>query len=297
MILTGESMITEAVIKAISRTCDPRLKEILECFVRYSHAFVREVHLTSEEYEKGIRFLADLGHYTNDTRNEMVQAGDVLGISSLVMLLHNPLSDIESAVALLGPFYRGNAPMCERDESISRMETEGEEMIVSGHVLDIDGTPLQGAVVDIWQASPIGLYDNQDPTQPDMNMRGRFTTAKDGTFRFRTLKPKGYPVPTDGPIGRFLEAQGRHAFRPAHLHFVVSAEDHETLITQVYTDSEKAMVEDVVFGVTVPLVGDYRLHQTLEEGVPPGVTAPYYTLEYDFKLKPGVRTFPAPPIA
>lgn len=296
MILENEQQVTQAVLGALQNTSDPRMKQIFEAFTRHAHAFVREVKLTQPELEAGLSFLASLGHYTNDVRNEMVQASDVFGISSLVALLHNPLTEIESPSTIMGPFYRGRAPECLRDESISRMQTSDPQLIIYGQCLSSDGTPLADALVDVWQASPQGLYENQDADQPDMNLRGKFRTDAQGYYRLVTLKPGGYPVPTDGPIGRLLEAQGRHAMRPAHVHFIVSAPQHQTLITQLYIDDEKALAEDVVLAVTAPLVGTDMLHPKVDHTTPDKVTAPYYQVKFDLHLKPGIPVFPTPPI-
>lgn len=296
MIIEHESMVTDAVLRAMANTRDPRLKQIMDAFVRHSHAFLREVRPTEEEFERGLRFIAALGHHTHETNNEVVLAADVVGISTLVTLLNKPLSQVESAAALLGPFYRANAPECALGDTIARSDTPGSPLLVSGQVRDVDGTPLAGAVVDVWQASPIGLYENQDPHQENMNLRGRFRTDADGRFHFCSVRPAGYPVPTGGPIGELLVAQQRHPYRPAHMHFVVSAEGHETLITQVFADDSDVLQSDVVFGVTAPLVGTYRRHDRIDGPVPEGVEAPYHTLDYDFVLRKGVPTFPIPPI-
>lgn len=297
MILENEAMVTQAALKALANTRNPRLKAIFESLVRHAHAFAREVRLTEEELHSGLRTLAEFGHYTTDTRNEMVQLSDILGISSLVSLMHHPLSDIESPATVMGPFYRGNAPEYNLGGSIVLDREGGEQLVVRGTCRSSDDTPLPGALLDIWQASPAGFYENQQPTQPDMNFRGRFRTDPAGEYRFVTLMPAGYPVPTDGPLGRVLEAQGRHAFRPAHIHFIVSAPGHATLITQLYLDDEKALNEDVVLAVTRPLVGSSILKDTIGADTPDGVQTPYRETTFDFKLAPGTPTFPVPPIA
>ena len=296
MIIENEGMVTEAVRHATAHTKDARLREIVDLFVKHAHAFLREARPTDKEFEAGLRFIAALGHHTHETNNEVVLASDVFGLSTLVKLLNHPLQAGPTASALLGPFYRGNAPWCEPGDNIARSATPGPALLVSGEVRDVDGAALAGAVVDVWQASPVGFYENQDPHQENMNLRGRFRTDAEGRYRFRSVKPAGYPVPTNGPVGRLLEAQQRHPFRPAHLHFIASAEGHETLITQVFADDDERLTSDVVFGVVAPLVGTFRRHDRVGPNAPPDIEVPYYTLEYDLVLAKGVPSFPTPPI-
>ncbi|XVQ07399.1 dioxygenase [Spirillospora sp. CA-255316] len=286
MIIENETMVTDAVIRALRGTPDPRHHDVYASLVRHLHAFVRDVRLTQDELETAVRFLASLGHYTNNSRNEMMQAFDVLGVSTLVALLHHPLTEVETAAAVMGPFYRAEpAPLCESGESISRGDDEGEPLVVEGICRSAHGQPIEGAMVEVWQASPGGLYDNQDPSMPHMNFRGRFASDEEGRYRFATLRPAGYPVPTDGPIGALLDSQRRHPFRPAHIHFIVHAPGFETVITQLYVDEIKALEEDVVFAVTPPLIAE----AVARAG---GVT----TIAYDFTLKPGESVLPQAPI-
>lgn len=293
MIIDSADAVTPAVLYALRNTPNERMRIVYASLTKHLHAFVRDVGLTQDELEAGVAFLAELGHYTNDVRNEMMQASDVFGVSSLVSLLHHPLSEVETAAAVMGPFYRAKpAPWCAPGESISRGVNEGTRLDVHGRCTSATGDPIVGAVVDVWQASPQGKYDNQDPTMPDLNFRGKFRSDKDGRYHLSTLRPAGYPVPTDGPIGVLLENQARHAFRPAHIHFIVSAAGYETLITQLYVDEEKALEEDVVFGVTPPLVAEAR--PTLQVG---GNSDPGgHEVEFDIALKPGESVLPTPPI-
>jgi catechol 1,2-dioxygenase len=167
--------------------------------------------------------------------------------------------------------------------------------LVSGKVLDAAGKPIEGVEVDVWQSSPIGLYENQDDTQADMNLRGKFTTDAQGRFSFRSVKPAGYPVPTDGPVGDMLRAQSRHPYRPAHIHFLGFKPGFKTLITQVFVDDDQHLSSDAVFGVTRALIGDYRRH---DSGAPPApdIKAPWYTLDYSFVMEAGEAKLPVPPI-
>ena len=290
-IIDGEESVTAVVQAAMANTADPRLRQIVAAVVEHAHALIRELDLTTEEFEAGIRFLTLLGQQTNDCHNEVVLAADVLGISTLVAMRNHPDCDGQTAAALLGPFWRADAPVCANGENIARCDMPGPVMDVSGTVTDIAGKPLAGAIVDVWQASPVGLYENQDPHQPEMNLRGRFRTDARGRYWFRTVRPAGYPVPTHGIVGDLLRAQGRHCMRPAHVHFMVYHEGYETVITQVFADDSEHLDSDVVFGVRRSLVGRFRPHVPV-----PGSDEPQFRLDYDFVLQPGTSCLPVPPI-
>lgn len=288
--------VTPAVLAAMARAENPRLREIMAALVSHLHAFLLETRPTEEEYEFGLRWIAALGHHTHETSNEVVLAADVLGLSTIVDLLNNDGGRGETMSALLGPFYRGRAPQCAYGERIARSATPGPGLWFEGRVLEVGGTPIAGATLDVWQASPVGLYDNQDPEQDDYNLRGKLTTDADGRYAFRSVKPAGYPVPTGGPVGRLLHAQDRHPYRPAHVHFIVSAPGHKTLITQIFSDSDEALATDVVFGAKRAIVGDFREHSVADPAYPE-LEPPFFTCRYDFRLVPGTPSFPVPPIA
>jgi protocatechuate 3,4-dioxygenase beta subunit len=230
-----------------------------------------------------------------DDHNEVVLCADVLGFSTLVTLLNTVDRSNRTPGALLGPFYRGHSPEYADGATIVAEGSPGAPLFVKCRVINTDGKPVKNAMVDVWQASPVGLYENQDPDQPDMNLRGRFHTDAEGYFRFRSVRPAGYPVPTHGPVGRLLEHQHRHPYRPAHIHFVVIAEGYDTLISQVFADDSEYLGSDVVFGVNRSLVGRFAAH---EDGKAPAsdVTGLYYTLEYEFVVAEGTPTYPTPPI-
>jgi len=206
-----------------------------------------------------------------------------------------PYRATETAAALLGPFWRANSPRTENGASIVRSPTPGPELFVQCEVVDIAGKPLTNVEVDVWQSSPVGLYENQDETQAVMNLRGKFTTDASGRFSFKSVKPAGYPVPTDGPVGDMLRAQNRHPYRPAHIHFLGFKPGYKTLITQVFVDDDEHLESDVVFGVTRALVGDYRRHDDRAPPAP-GVRSPWYTLNYRFVMENGEAILPKPPI-
>jgi protocatechuate 3,4-dioxygenase beta subunit len=288
--------VTPAVLEAMAQAGNARLREIAASFVRHMHAFAREIRLTEAEYDIGVAFLNRIGKATHDSHNEGILFADAIGFSTLVCLLNNGSEGAsETAAALLGPFWRANSPRTKNGGSIVRSQTPGPELFAQCEVVDVAGKPLAGVEVDVWQSSPVGLYENQDDTQADMNLRGKFTTDDSGRFAFRSVKPAGYPVPTDGPVGEMLRAQNRHPFRPAHIHFLGFKKGYKTLITQVFVDDDEHLESDVVFGVTRALVGNYRRH---DEGEPPagGVRAPWYTLSYRLVMQTGDAVLPNPPI-
>jgi catechol 1,2-dioxygenase len=176
-----------------------------------------------------------------------------------------------------------------------RSETPGDPLFVSARVVDECGRPIDGAEVDVWHASPVGLYENQDPAQSDMNLRGKFTTDEEGHFWFRSVKMVGYPIPTDGVVGRLLTAQGRHPFRPAHLHTLIVKQGYKVLISQVYDPADRHIDSDVQFGVTKALIGNYVRHDDAHMGVH-SVTSPWYSLDYVYSMEPGETVLPKPPI-
>jgi catechol 1,2-dioxygenase len=294
-IIDTEASVTPIVLEALSRSDDPRFREIIAAVVTHVHALIREVNLTQDEFDAALRFIGAIGQANTDSHNEVVLAADVLGISTLVALRNNPQEHGQTAAALLGPFWRLNAPDCYCGESIARSDTPGMPMFVRGQVRDIHGKPIVGAVVDVWQASPVGMYENQDPEQEEMNLRGKFRTDANGNYHFNSVRPAGYPVPTHGPVGGLLKTLKRHPMRPAHIHFMVSAPGFKTLITQVFSDDSEYLESDVVFGVTKPLVGHFKRHEDNSSAFP-GMKPPFYSLDYDFVLQEGEQTFPEPPI-
>ncbi|WP_019653505.1 dioxygenase family protein [Variovorax atrisoli] len=285
-IATSPRSVLGHVLDAMRHTPDPRLRTVMEAVTRHLHALVQEVKLTEEEFEQALEFIVAIGQATGETKNEVVLAADILGVSTVVALQNNQDPQGESPAALLGPFWRANAPACVQGENIARSGTPGTPLEVTGTVRDHEGRPVEGATVDVWQASPVGLYENQDPSQENMNLRGRFATDAEGRFHFRSVRPAGYPVPTDGPCGVLLRAQKRHPNRPAHLHFMVSKPGHKVLITQVFADDDENLESDPTFGVTRRLIGRFAL-------APDGKSA---SLHHDFELEPGEMKFPRPPI-
>jgi catechol 1,2-dioxygenase len=218
-----------------------------------------------------------------------------LGLSALICLINNgDRGATETDQNMLGPFWHTHSPQTPNGGSIVRSPTPGPAMFVEATFRDRDGKPVAGAEVDIWHSSPEGFYENQDPVQADMNLRGKFFTDKEGRISFRSVKPAGYPIPIDGPTGDLLRAQGRHNMRPAHLHFLASKDGFKTLISQLYVPDDKFLETDVQFGVTRHLIGNYVRH---ENEPAPDVTGPWYSLNHSFVMEPGKTKLPRPPIS
>lgn len=296
MIIDGPDSVTKAVLAEIEHAPDPRVREVLSALVRHLHSFVREVRLTETEFHQACATINAIGQNSNAFHNEAVLASGSLGVSTLVCLLNNGNNgQTETTANLLGPFWRLDSPRTENGGSIVRSPTPGPELFVTATVQGPDGRPVANAEVDIWQSSTEGLYENQDPTQADMNLRGKFTTDANGKFSFRSILPAGYPIPINGPVGDLLRAQGRHNMRPAHLHFLIFKEGFKTHISQVYVPEDPHIDTDVQFGVTKALLGNYVRH---EKGMPPapGVKSPWYTLDYTFRMETGKAVLPRPPI-
>src|SRR5215469_11069914 len=217
MIIEREEQVTEAVLSETGQVADPRTRQILQSLIRHLHSFAREVRLTEQEFNTAINLVSRLGQLTTDSHNETRLIAGSLGLSTLVCLMNNA----ESSANLLGPFWRQGAPFVQNGGSIVRSPTPGVPLFVTGRVIDPEGKPIAAANVDVWHASIRGLYENQDPSQAEWNLRGRLLTDAAGTFRYRSIKPAGYPVPAGGPTEQLLKVQHRHPFRPAHLHALI----------------------------------------------------------------------------
>ncbi|MDA0174822.1 hypothetical protein OJ998_37325 [Solirubrobacter taibaiensis] len=245
--------LTDEVRAAFANTPDPRTRELADAAVRHLHAFATEVGLTRAEWRAGIDFLTAIGHITTETRQEFILLSDTLGLSSLVETLIEP-GGTEHTV--LGPLYVPGSPVRELGDSTLVDEDAGERVEISGRVLGPDG-PLR-AELDVWQNASNRLYAVQDPAQSPENLRGRFVTGEDGRFAFRTIRPVPYPIPDDGPVGRMLAATARHPWRPAHIHFIVTAPGHRALTTHVFDAASEYLDSDAVFGERDSLVTSFE---------------------------------------
>ena len=277
-----EFTITEAVLERVATAPDPRMRLISEALVRHLHAFVREVEPTQAEWAAGIDFLTRTGQMCDDKRQEFILLSDTLGVSMQVDAINHRRPEGATETTVLGPFYVQGPPEFACGADISGGMT-GQKLYVEGSVATLDGTPIAGAIVDVWHADAEGSYDVQRPG--DLAGRGRLHTDAAGRFHFWTTRPAFYPVPHDGPVGQMLALQGRHPYRPAHVHFMIAAPDHETLVTHVFAEGDKYLDSDVVFGVKDSIIRPYTEHApgTAPDGTLVGER--YATLSYDFRLK------------
>lgn len=282
--LFTEAESADIVIERLARCEDPRFREIMESVIRHLHAFVKDVEPTVEEWARAIEFLTATGQMCDDRRQEWVLASDVLGVSMLVETLNNRAEDGCTEATVLGPFHVDGAPRYEPGGNICK-DGKGIPCHVSGRVTDVDGKPLAGASLDVWQTNADGCYDVQQPgIQPEMNLRGRFFTDPEGRYAFRTIKPVSYPVPTDGPVGDVLGRMGRHAWRPAHIHFIVSKPGYRRLVTHVFAHDDPWIDSDAVFGVKESLLVEFREHDDTSLGRDLGMEPPFCTAEFDVRL-------------
>ncbi|ANI80212.1 dioxygenase family protein [Sphingobium sp. EP60837] len=283
---TDEEALTADVLEAMSHSGEPRLQEVMTSLVSHLHAFVREIRPSVEEWRVGIDFVTALGHLTTAHHNEVILASDTWGVSTLVDMINRP-GDGATESALLGPFWKAEAPFLPLGESIAHAGTAGTSVVVSGRVRDRSGAAIAGAVIDVWQTDDSGYYENQYP-EGSGNLRGRFKTDENGEYNFRTIKPVSYPIPTHGPVGALTLRQKRSIFRPAHLHAMISAPGYRTLVTQIFSPGDPYLERDVTFSVVQGLIGLYE-------------TAPANAdydeiIQFDFILAEGTSVLPEAPI-
>ncbi|KAI9672684.1 MAG: hypothetical protein M1831_000119 [Alyxoria varia] len=278
---------TDNVINATGPKASPRFRTVIGSLTRHLHDFCRENEVTVEEWMGAVDFLNRSGQMSTDRRNETQLVSDILGIESLVdeitYTLASDAPNQPTATAILGPFWRKDAPLRSMGDSIVRSHIpNGEHTWLHGRVLDLTTSePIANAELDVWHTAPNGLYEQQDAEQPDMNLRGRFVTGADGYFEFTCLRPTSYPIPYDGPAGELLQKLDRHPMRPAHVHFIVSAEGYKPLVTQVFDRRDEKIGDDAVFAVKDSLVVDFV--PIGEEARRKGRTE-QFELEYDFRL-------------
>ena len=274
----------EVVADRISEDTDPRLRQIITVLVKHIHAAVKELELTEEEWFEGIKFLTETGHKCDEWRQEFILLSDVLGVSMLVDAINNRKPSGASESTVLGPFHVNDAPELEMGSDIC-LDQKGEPMLVEGRILDTRGNPVAGAKLDVWQANDEGFYDvQQKGIQPDFNLRGVFRTSADGTYWFRGVKPQYYPIPGDGPVGRMLAALGRHCYRPAHLHYIISAEGYNSLTTHIFDPDDPYIHSDAVFGVKESLMAKFDWIEDPASMEARGMTIPFYHVIHDFVL-------------
>lgn len=272
-----EDASVDTVNARMGADCDPRLAEVMACLVKHLHAFAREIHLTQAEWDIAVDFLTKTGQICSGERQEFILLSDVLGFSMLVDAINNRRPPGATENTVLGPFHVADAPVRQMGETIC-LDGKGETCLFEGKVIDIHGRPVEGACVDVWSDNADGFYDVQQPgVQPRWNNRGRFFTGPDGAYRFRGIKPTSYPIPNDGPVGKMLGRLGRHPYRPAHMHFIVSAPGFQKVVTHTFVGDDPYITSDAVFGVKGTLVAPYERLQGAET---------QWRSPYDFVLTP-----------
>jgi hydroxyquinol 1,2-dioxygenase len=281
-----EETATDAVVASFAGTADPRLREILESLVRHLHGFVREAEPTFEEWERAVGFLTATGQRCDDQRQEFILLSDVLGVTMLVDAINHRKASEATESTVLGPFHMVASPPRELGDTIDLVGT-GQPCVVTGRVVSLDGVPLPGAQVDVWQADDHGFYDVQQPgAQPPGNGRGLFTCDDEGRFWLRTVTPSAYPIPTDGPVGGLLTATGRHPYRPAHIHFIVAADGHQPVTTHVFVAGSQYLDSDAVFAVKQSLIRDFDEVDDPDQAAAYGVQAPFRHARFEVVLQP-----------
>jgi protocatechuate 3,4-dioxygenase beta subunit len=287
---TTEDDITAEVLERLEATADPRLRQVMQSLVRHLHAFVKEVELTEAEWFKGIQFLTKAGQMCDETRQEFILLSDTLGVSMVVDLINHRKPDGATESTVFGPFHRDGAAVLPPGANIAPFDTNGIPTMVSGRVVDLSGAPIKGALLDVWQVASNGLYDSQDSTLDELHARGKFTTDAEGRFLIRTVRPVMYQIPSDGPVGEMLKATNRHPWRPAHIHFVVSADGYEPVTTHIFDSIDPYLESDTVFAVKDSLICDFEQHDVEDDDARRyGLQPPFCTTQFDFVLKPRGR--------
>lgn len=272
-----EAASADAVNARMGAQVDPRLRQIMHSLVHHLHAFIKDVEPTMAEWEAAIDFLTRTGQISSDSRQEFILLSDVLGASMLVDAINNRRPDGATENTVFGPFHVDGAPERAMGDTIT-LDGKGESCVFEGRVLDLDGNPIAGAVVDVWCDNADGFYDVQQPDlQPQGNNRGVFRTGPDGHYLFRGIKPVSYPIPDDGPVGQMLERLERHPWRPAHMHFLITAEGYEAVTTHIFVDGDPYLESDAVFGVKESLIVQFERQEDGDD---------LWRAGYDFVLKP-----------
>ncbi|WP_018328717.1 intradiol ring-cleavage dioxygenase [Rhizobium giardinii] len=254
----SEDASADAVNERMGPDIDPRLKNVMSCLVKHLHAFVKEARLTQEEWEIAINFLTATGKICSEQRQEFILLSDTLGVSMLVDAMNNRRQPGATENTVLGPFHVHGAPHREMGDCIT-LDSKGESCLFEGLVTDLDGNPIAGACIDVWSDNADGFYDVQQPQiQPQWNNRGVFVTGPDGHYCFIGIKPVSYPIPDDGPVGKMLERLGRHPYRPAHMHYIVTATGYQKLVTHTFVGDDDYLASDAVFGVKATLMAPYQ---------------------------------------
>ncbi|HXK16007.1 MAG TPA: dioxygenase [Gaiellaceae bacterium] len=282
---TAPADITAAAVASFDGADDERLRRLAQVLTRHLHAFATEVGLTQGEWEECIRILTETGHITDDRRQEFILWSDTLGLSMLVDALANPLPSGATESTVLGPFYVPGSPLRPYGASIAE-EVAGAPAWIHGKVLDLDGGPIPGAELDVWQNGDDRLYAVQNAEAPEDHLRGRFTTRDDGSYAFLAVRPVPYTIPDDGPVGRMLAATGRHPWRPAHVHMIVRAPGYRTLATHIFDRESEYLDSDAVFAVKPSLLREFVRRPADDPERPDGVEGEWFSVENTLVLAP-----------
>ena len=274
----------EIVISRNGNAKDERLNQIMASITRHLHAAVKEIEPSQKEWMAAIQFLTSTGHKCDNWRQEYILLSDVMGVSMLVDSINSRRPSGTTENTVLGPFHLEGAPAMEFGANIC-LDMKGEPMVVNGRITDVAGRPLEGVKLDVWQANNEGFYDvQQKGIQPDFNLRGVFRSRTDGSYRFRGVKPRHYPIPNDGPVGQLLNKLGRNNRRPAHLHFVISAEGYQEVTTHIFVPDDPYINDDAVFGVKESLLRDFVHIDNSAKAAEYGVANPFYEVEFNVVL-------------
>jgi hydroxyquinol 1,2-dioxygenase len=279
-----EANLTEAVLAKLEGATDARFKQIMTSLIKHVHAFVREVELTEAEWLAGIQFLTATGQKCDDKRQEYILLSDTLGVSMLVDAINHRKPDHATESTVLGPFHVQGAPEMPLGANIAE-GVPGDPTYFSGRVLTPEGKPIAGAVLDLWSTDGEGWYDVQREGRT-MRARGKIKTDSQGRYAFWTIKPVSYPIPTDGPVGQMLLRMGRHPYRPAHTHMILSAPGYEPVTTHLFVEGDPYLESDAVFAVKNSLVVEFKRHDPGSAPDGKRMDKPYYTVQYDFGLVP-----------
>jgi protocatechuate 3,4-dioxygenase beta subunit len=284
-----ETSSADVVNSRMGPDADPRMRQVMEALVRHLHAAIKEIEPTHEEWLAAIRFLTETGQMCSDWRQEFILLSDVLGVSMLVDAINHRRPSAATPNTILGPFYVADAPHYDLGANICQ-DGKGQPMIVAGRVRAIDGQPIAGAQLEVWQTNDDGYYDvQQKGIQPENNLRGVFTSDEEGHYWFQSVKPRHYPIPDDGPVGKLLRRMGRHPNRAAHLHFIVSAPGYVPVITHIFTPDCQYLAEDTVFGVKRELVAEFIQVDDADKARKLGTSAPFWQVDWDFTLAPQTK--------
>jgi hydroxyquinol 1,2-dioxygenase len=287
--VTTPAEITAAVIASFDACPDQRLRELMQALVRHLHGFATETLLSEQEWQAMIRTLNESGEISDDKRQEFILWSDSLGLSMLVDALAHELPAGATESTVLGPFYVPGSPAREFGESLAEEGGAGIPAWIHGRVIDIEGAPIAGAELDVWQNGDDRLYAVQRPEAPEDHLRGRYLSREDGTYALLAVRPVPYPIPDDGPVGKMLAASGRHPWRPAHIHMIVRAPGYRTVTTHLFDAESEYVDSDTVFAVKPSLLRRFQIHSAEEPDPPPSVAGEWVSLENDFVLVPSDR--------